>query len=80
MEVVRHDYKFMEQIFPFGPVLEHDCNKVAGNLFHLEQASLFQHIGGDEVCGFGGSSAMGNSQASTSAAKAGEILAAVPQG
>ena len=62
MEVVRHDYKFMEQIFPFGPVLEHDCNKVAGNLFHLEQASLFQHIGGDKVCGFGGSSAIGNSQ------------------
>jgi hypothetical protein len=74
--MVRHHHKFMQKIFLLGPVLEHNFNKQAGNLFHLEQASLFQHICGDKISGFGGFSAIGDSQASTSAAKAGGIVAA----
>ena len=42
MKVIRHDHKFMQKIFLFRPVLEHDFNEQAGNLFYLEQASFFQ--------------------------------------
>ena len=78
--MVRHHYKFMQLIFLSCAVVEHDFNEQASNLFYLEQASLFQHVGGDKVCGCGGSSAIGNSQSITSAAKAGGILTALPQG
>jgi hypothetical protein len=80
VEVIRHDHKFMQKKFLFDPVREDDFDKQPGNLFHLEQTSLFQHIGGDKVSGLRCSSAMWNSQKVTSAAKAAGIVAALPQG
>ena len=78
--MVRHHHKFMQKIFLLRPVLQHHFNEQPGNLFHLEQTSLFENIGSDEVSGFGGSSAVWDSQTVTSAAKAAGIVAALPQG
>ena len=51
--MVRHHHELMQLIFLHASVLVHDFNEQPGDLFHLEQASLFHHISSDEVCGFG---------------------------
>ena len=79
MKVIWHDNKFMEEIFLLCSVGQHDIDEEPGDFIGLEKAHFHQHVSGDEVSRLAGGSAMGNTQEITSAAKAVEILAALPQ-
>ncbi len=41
VKMVRHDDKFMKQIFFLGSVIQQNFNKEQGNLLNLEKALLF---------------------------------------
>ena len=69
----------MQQILPLCSVGHHDINEEARDLIGLEQAHFHQDISGDEISGLAGGTAMRYTQEITSAAKAVEIVAALPQ-
>jgi hypothetical protein len=62
MEMIRHGYKFMAQIFIFCPVIQQDFDEETGDLIDLEETFSFVNIAGDKVGGCRCSTSVRDSQ------------------
>jgi len=76
--MLRHDYKFMQQILLLCSVMQQDFNKEPGDFLHLEKAFSFDDIGSDKIAGFRCCSSMRNGQKSPQRLKP-KIYSILPQ-